>query len=128
MGQDNVQRTSLNIGRGQGTDAVQAVVLVDTAAENKEIIAGQTGKTLYLNYVAISISDAGNNDVFKLTDGSGGTAFWHIHYFSSGYYQPRAYSINFGEYGFALTQDNGLFGVTDDGSFQLLVTALGCWR
>jgi hypothetical protein len=119
---------ALSIGRGVGAEAVQAVVVVDTEAENKEIIAGQTGKTLYLNYIEISISDTGSSDNFQLTDGSGGTAFWDIHYESPGAYQPRAYSLHFGEYGFALTQDNGLFGVTDDSSFQLTVTALGCWR
>ena len=119
---------ALSIGRGVGAEAVQAVVVVDTAAENKEIIAGRTAQTLYLNYIEISISDTGVTDFFQLTDGSGGTAFWDIHYYAGGNYQPRAYSINFGEYGFALTTGNGLFGVTDDSSFQLTVTALGCWR
>ena len=79
--------------RGRQYAAVQAVVVVDTADENKEIIAGQTGKTLYLNYLEISISDTGYNDTFALTDGSGGTAFWDIEYYSYGNYQPRAYSI-----------------------------------
>ena len=119
---------ALSIGRGVGAEAVQAVVVVDTAAENKEIIAGQTGKTRYINHIEISVSDSGSTDNFQLTDGSGGTAFWDIDYVGGGSYQPRAYSLQFGEFGFALTSGNGLFGVTDDSSFQLTVCVLGCWR
>tara|TARA_R100001244_G_scaffold42084_1_gene38069 strand:+ start:536 stop:889 length:354 start_codon:yes stop_codon:yes gene_type:complete len=114
--------------RGRQHTAVQGVVLVDTAAENKEIIAGVSGKTLFLNYLEISISDTGNSDTFALTDGSGGTAFWDIDYYSTGLRQARAYSINLGDYGFALTEGNGLFGITNDSSFQLTVLALGYFK
>tara|TARA_Y100000310_G_scaffold91851_1_gene89385 strand:- start:682 stop:1035 length:354 start_codon:yes stop_codon:yes gene_type:complete len=114
--------------RGRIYQAAQGIVLVDTAAENKEVIAGVTGKTLFLNYLEISISDTGSSDTFALTDGSGGTAFWDIDYYSSPYYQARAYSVNFGKYGFALTEGNGLFGITNDSSFQLTVVALGYYK
>ena len=120
---------ALSIGRGVGAEAVQAVVLISDTTPI-EIIAGRTGQTLYLNYLAISMTDAPEAayQSASLTDGSGGTVWWAIELGASANYQPRSYALDFGEYGFALTQDNGLYGVTSGSTFDIAVTALGCWR
>jgi len=119
---------ALSIGRGVGAVAVQGIVAVSNTTPI-EIIAGETGKTLYLNYISISISDA--HDAYgELTDGSGGTAFWkqQLSYGLGDMAGPAAYMLNYGEYGLALTEGNGLFGTTSTSGLDYIITALGCWR
>lgn len=118
---------ALSIGRGVGAEAVQGVVLVSDTSPI-EIIAGRTGQTLFLNHIEISWTDITSNGVLSLTDGSGGTAFWQVEFYSNPSYQPRAYSIQLGEYGFALTEGNGIFGSTESSNTDFTILALGCWR
>ena len=117
----------LEIGRGRGAEAVQGVALVSDTTPI-EIIAGQAEKTLYLNHIVISITDQPANHLAYLTDGSGGTAFWAMESFGQGYYRPGSYTLDFGEYGFALSEGNGLFGSTTHSLFDITVVALGCFR
>ena len=115
--------------RGHQYAAIQGSATVSNTTP-VEIIAGITGKTLYLNYLAISMTDAPNTsgESASLTDGSGGTVWWAIELGVNANYQPRSYPLDFGEYGFALTQDNGLFGVTSNSTFDVTVTALGYYK
>ena len=117
----------LEIGRGRGAEAAQGVIVVaDTTP--LEIIAGQSEKTLYLNYLELSWSDTGNNSFVYFSDGERGFVWWIVQLSGSASYQPRAYSLNFGEYGFALTEGNGLWGRTSTANSDFTVVALGCFR
>ena len=116
---------ALSIGRGVGAEAVQGTVLHSTGSTPTEIIAGVSGKTLFLNYILVTHSDFATSDDVKLTDGSGGTAFY---FQETGTGQERAVPIDFGEYGYALSEGNGLFAETEDENTDITVTALGCWR
>jgi hypothetical protein len=111
--------------RGHQYAAVQASVNHDSGATPTDIIAGVTGKTLYLNYILVTHSDFATLDNVKLTDGSGGTAFY-FQETNSG--QERAVSIVFGEYGYALTEGNGLWAETEDTGTDITVTALGYFK
>ncbi|HIC17128.1 TPA: hypothetical protein EYO77_03360 [Candidatus Poribacteria bacterium] len=119
---------ALSIGRGVGAEAVQGIVTHITGTTPTEVIAGQTGKTLYLNYIILSTSELNINTFHKLTDGSGGTAFFFEELGNAVYGQGTNISMNFGEYGLALTEDNGLFVESSGVNTDLTVTALGCWR
>jgi len=57
-------------------DRVQGIVTHTTGTTPTEVIAGQTGKTLYLNYIILSTTEFNVNKLHKLTDGEGGTAFF----------------------------------------------------
>ena len=94
-----------------------------------EIIVGVTGKTLYLNYVIISLSDLLASGTFKLTDGDAGTAFFFEELGSatmSG--AGSSLSMNFGEYGLALTEGNGLWVESSATGLDVTVTALGYFK
>ena len=103
-----------------------AVLISDTTPI--EIVPGQANKTLFLNYLELSWSDLSTNSFMYLTDGSAGFDWWNAQFLSSPNYQPRAYSINFGEYGFALSEGNGLFGRTNNALMDFTVVAVGYWR
>ena len=114
--------------RGRLHQAVQGVVVIANTTPI-EIIAGRTGKTLFLNYLELSWSDAHTSTAKAyLSDGSGGTDWWNAEFYSNPSYQSRAYSINFGEYGFALTESNGLFGRTSTAAMEFTVVALGYFK
>ena len=78
-----------------------------------------------MNYILVTHTDFTILDDVKLTDGSGGTAFY---FQETGSGQERAVPIDFGEYGYALSEGNGLFAETEDDGTDITVTALGCWR
>ena len=111
--------------RGHQYAAVQASINHTGGATPTEIIAGVSGKTLYLNYILVTHSDFATSDDVKLTDGSGGTAFY---FQETGTGQERAVSIVFGEYGYALTEGNGLWAETEDAGTDITVTALGYFK
>ena len=114
--------------RGRIHQAVQGVVVISDTTP-LPIIAGRTGKTLFLNYLELSWSDVFTSTANAyLSDGSGGTDWWNVEFYSNPSYQPRAYSINFGEYGFALTESNGLFGRTTTADMDFTVVALGYYK
>ena len=112
--------------RGRQYTAAQGIVTVSNTTP-VEIIVGVAGKTLYLNYISISISDAvaGSGE---LTDGSGGTAFWKQELIGTALDGPSSYMLNFGEYGLALTEGNSLYGTTTDAGLDYTVTALGYYK
>jgi len=112
--------------RGHQYTAAQGIATVSNTTP-VEIIAGVTGKTLYLNYISISVSDAAAASG-ELTDGSGGTAFWKQELIATGLEGPTSMMLNYGEYGLALTEDNGLFGTTTDAGLDYTVTALGYFK
>ena len=120
---------ALSIGRGVGAEAVQGIVTHTAGTDTTEVIAGRAGKTLYLNYVIISVSDLGPVHSFKLTDGDAGTPFFFEELGSATHYGAgTSKSLNFGEYGLALTEDNGLWVESSSSVLDITVTALGCWR
>ena len=113
--------------RGRQYAAIQGSVFIDSSSSTEgEVIAGKAGKTLYINYMVITISDyTGSSDVIEIRDGSGGYAF--INFEVGANYGTRIYPVFLGEYGYALTQGNGLFAnatVTMD----ITVTALGYYK
>ena len=112
--------------RGRQYTAAQGIVTVSNTTP-VEIIVCVAGKTLYLNYISISISDAvaGSGE---LTDGSGGTAFWKQELIGTALDGPSSYMLNFGEYGLALTEGNSLYGTTTDAGLDYTVTALGYYK
>ena len=112
--------------RGHQYTAAQGIATVSNTTP-VEIIVGVAGKTLYLNYISISISDAvaGSGE---LTDGSGGTAFWKQELIGSALDGPSSYMLNYGEYGLALTEGNSLYGTTTDAGLDYTVTALGYFK
>ena len=112
--------------RGHQYTAAQGIATVSNTTP-VEIIVGVAGKTLYLNYISISISDAvaGSGE---LTDGSGGTAFWKQELIGTALDGPSSYMLNYGEYGLALTEGNSLYGTTTDAGLDYTVTALGYYK
>ena len=112
--------------RGRQYTAAQGIVTVSNTTP-VEIIVGVAGKTLYLNYISISISDAvaGSGE---LTDGSGGTAFWKQELIGTALDGPSSYMLNYGEYGLALTEGDSLYGTTTDAGLDYTVTALGYYK
>ena len=112
--------------RGHQYTAAQEIATVSNTTP-VEIIVGVSGKTLYLNYISISISDAvaGSGE---LTDGSGGTAFWKQELIGTALDGPSSYMLNYGEYGLALTEGNSLWGTTTDAGLDYTVTALGYFK
>ena len=112
--------------RGHQYTSAQGIATVSNTTP-VEIIAGVAGKTLYLNYISISISDAvaGSGE---LTDGSGGTAFWKQELIGTALDGPSSYMLNYGEYGLALTEGNSLYGTTTDAGLDYTVTALGYYK
>ena len=114
--------------RGHQYTAAQGIVTHITGATPTEVIAGQTGKTLYLNYIILSTSEINPFRIHKLTDGSGGTAFFFEEVGNAVYGQGTNISMNFGEYGLALTEGNGLFVESDNVDADLTVTALGYYK
>ena len=112
--------------RGHQYTSAQGIATVSNTTP-VEIIVGVAGKTLYLNYISISISDAvaGSGE---LTDGSGGTAFWKQELLGSDLDGPSSYMLNYGEYGLALTEGNSLWGTTTDAGLDYTVTALGYFK
>ena len=112
--------------RGHQYTSAQGIATVSNTTP-VEIIVGVAGKTLYLNYISISISDAvaGSGE---LTDGSGGTAFWKQELLGSNLDGPSSYMLDYGEYGLALTEGNSLYGTTTDAGLDYTVTALGYFK
>ena len=112
--------------RGHQYTAAQGIATVSNTTP-VEIIAGVTGKTLYLNYISISISDAVAGSC-ELTDGSGGTAFWKQELITTGLSGPTSYMLDYGEYGLALTEGNGLWVESSATGLDVTVTALGYYK
>ena len=112
--------------RGHQYPAVQGVATITNTTSGQTVIAGVTGKTLYLNYIMISISEA-YSATAQLTDGDGGTIFWKIERGAEGA-QPTGYILNYGDYGSALTEGNGLFGTTSSTGLVYVITALGYYK
>ena len=112
--------------RGHQYTSAQGIATVSNTTP-VEIIAGVAGKTLYLNYISISISDAAAASG-ELTDGSGGTAFWKQELIAAGLNGPTTVMLDYGEYGLALTEGNSLFGTTTDAGLDYTVTALGYFK
>ena len=110
--------------RGHQYPAVQGVATITNSSD--EVIPGIVGKTLYLNYIMISIPDAATGTA-QLTDGDGGTIFWKIERGAAGA-QPTGYILNYGDYGSALTEGNGLFGITSTSLLDYVITALGYYK
>ena len=113
--------------RGHQYAAIQGSVFIDSASGTEgEVIAGKAGKTLYINYMVISISEWKNqSDYIEIRDGSGGYAF--INFEIGANYGQRIYPVDLGEYGYSLTQGNGLFANTT-ASQDITVTALGYFK
>ena len=112
--------------RGHQYTAAQGIATVSNTTP-VEIIAGVAGKTLYLNYISISVSDAAAASG-ELTDGSGGTAFWKQELIGTALDGPSSYMLNYGEYGLALTEGNSLYCTTTDAGLDYTVTALGYFK
>ena len=115
--------------RGRQYQAAQGIVTHTAGTDTTEVIAGVTGKTLFLNYVIISVSDLQVSQSFKLTDGDAGTPFFFEELGSGANYgSGTSKSLNFGEYGFALTADNGLWVESTHEVLDITVTALGYYK
>tara|TARA_R100001244_G_scaffold105098_2_gene77987 strand:- start:56 stop:397 length:342 start_codon:yes stop_codon:yes gene_type:complete len=110
--------------RGHQYPAVQGVATITNSSD--EVIPGIVGKTLYLNYIIISIPDDGYAFA-QLTDSDGGTVFWKIERRYAGA-QPTSFMLNYGDYGSALTEGNGLWGSTSSANLKIIVTALGYYK
>ena len=113
--------------RGRQYEAVQGI-LTHEGTSPVAVIPGIAGKTLYLNYILLSISDVVLNGIGELRDGSAGTVFWSNKIEQYGYYMPTSYMLNFGQYGFALTEGNGLFAYTSTTDYDYTITALGYYK
>ena len=114
--------------RGRQYEAVQGI-LTHEGTSPVAVIPGITGKTLYLNYILLSISEILSSVVTgELRDGSAGTAFWAQEILDYNMYIPTSYMLNFGQYGFALTEGNGLFAYTSSTNLDYTVTALGYYK
>ena len=111
--------------RGRQYKAVQGTAAI--AYSSDVIIAGITGKTLYLNYISFAISDSYAGYTGELTDGDGGTILWKSQIMNSGY-GGRSYMLKYGEYGLALTEGNGLWGSTSNAGYEIVVHALGYYK
>tara|TARA_R100001244_G_scaffold105098_1_gene77985 strand:- start:747 stop:1091 length:345 start_codon:yes stop_codon:yes gene_type:complete len=111
--------------RGHQYKAAQGIAAITNDTSDKTVIAGIAGKTLYLNYITIGISDSGDG-TGELTDGDGGTAFWKQETLSSTI--PLGYILDYGEYGLALTEGNGLFATTSVTTLDYVITALGYYK
>ena len=109
--------------RGHQYKAAQGIAAISNSSD--VIIPGITGKTLYLNYITIGISDLGNG-TGELTDGDGGTIFWKQQTSSNAL--PSGYILDYGEYGLALTEGNGLYGSTSTSVLDYIITALGYYK
>jgi hypothetical protein len=113
--------------RGRQYTAAQGIVTHTGAGTPTEVIAGVSGKTLHLNYISISFSDMPTAArTGKLTDGSGGTAFFHQELAANN--ASQSHTLDFGEFGLTLTEGNGLFVETDNADFDLTVAALGFYK
>jgi len=112
--------------RGHQYAAVQGIATISDTTSGQTVIAGIAGKTLYLNYMTISKPDIATSTA-QLTDGDGGTIFWKQDELT-GDHSPTSYQVYFGEYGFALTEGNGLYGTTSSAGSILLVAALGYYK
>jgi hypothetical protein len=113
--------------RGHQYTAAQGIVAHTAGTDTTEVIVGVTGKTLYLNYILVSFSDMPTAArVVVLTDGDGGTAFYRQELAADN--MSQAHMLDFGEYGLALTEGNGLWVQTDNADFDIQVTALGYYK
>ena len=109
--------------RGHQYKAAQGVAAISNSSD--VVIAGIAGKTLYLNYITIGLADCGDG-TGELTDGDGGTAFWKQEVKSSTV--PKGYILDYGEYGLALTEGNGLYATTSTSLLDYVITALGYYK
>ena len=109
--------------RGRQYKAAQGTGLASSTPE--KIVDKVAGKTLYINYILVTNSDFSGGTTIKVTDGSGGTA---IYFEETGTGVPRAISINFGVYGYALTKGNALYAETSNANQAATVTALGYYK
>ena len=115
--------------RGRQYQAAQGIVTHTAGTDTTEVIAGVTGKTLFLNYVIISVSDIQASQSFTLTDGDAGTAFFFEELGSATHWGAgTSKSLNFGEYGLALTEGNGLWVESSAATLDITVTALGYFK
>ena len=118
--------------RGRQYKAARGIVTHTAGTDTTEVIAGVTGKTLFLNYVIISVSDLPSTtsvESFKLTDGDAGTAFFFEEIGDKARYgSGTSKSLNFGEYGLALTEGNGLWVESSATTLDITVTALGYYK
>ena len=110
--------------RGHQYKAAQGTGLASDTTPVK-IVDKVAGKTLYINYILVTNSDYSGGTTIKVTDGSGGTA---IYFEEVGTGVQRAISINFGEYGYALTEGNALYAETSTAAQAVTVTALGYYK
>ena len=113
--------------RGRQYEAVQGI-LTHEGTSPVAVIPGITGKTLYLNYILLSISEVVLNGIGELRDGSAGTVFWSNKTEQYDMLMPTSYMLNFGQYGFALTEGNGLFAYTSTTDYDYTITALGYYK
>ena len=111
--------------RGHQYKAAQGIATISGTTSGQTVIAGIAGKTLYLNYITISLADNADG-TGELTDGDGGTIFWKQEVTSSPV--PSGYLLDYGEYGLALTEGNGLFATTSVTTLDYVITALGYYK
>ena len=111
--------------RGRQYKSVQGTAAISNSSD--VIIAGITGKTLYLNYISFTVSDSYTSLTGELTDGDGGTIFWKSEIKNTNY-GGRNYMLKYGEYGLALTEGNGLWGSTSGTGYDIVVHALGYYK
>ena len=112
--------------RGHQYKAAQGIAEITNDTTDKTVIAGIAGKTLYLNYITIGLAETAVA-TGELTDGDGCTIFWKQDE-NNASHAPSSYQIYFGEYGFALTEGNGLFATTSTTSLVYVITALGYYK
>ena len=110
--------------RGHQYKAAQGTGLASDTTPVK-IVDKVAGKTLYINYILVTNSDYSGGTTIKVTDGSGGTA---IYFEETSTGVQRAISINFGEYGYALTEGNALYAETSTAAQAVTVTARGYYK
>lgn len=103
-------------------ERAQGVVYIDTgSAQQAEVLAGKPHKILHLTCCYVSVTDYASSDRIKLTDGEAGVPFFDV---ETGSGMQRFMTMNFDEYGFVLSEGNGLWANTTVGT-DITVTALG---
>lgn len=86
---------------------------------DKEVIAAQTGQTLYIlrGVVSVTVAAAGNGGLVALENGAGGARFFEAYADAVG-----SYKVDFGEEGYPLSSETAL-NLTVDGDGVTEATA-----
>jgi hypothetical protein len=114
--------------RGRAYPAVQGTGKT-SGVGGVEVIAGVTGKSIYVTHLLISVSEKPDTDVqrqLQIIDGTSGTIFYDAEINGT---ESRSatdsLSVNFGEYGYKLGVGNALVVKTGNADTDATVTALG---